>query len=98
MLYSGYLPKADKIFFPKVSVYWSKSHKHKLSKVDTYLKQTKILIPKVSALDRFHCVSVNEYPDSSSMSSLIRLLITAPDNSRLTMLFVFYRGDSVFTQ
>ena len=47
--------KADKTFCPKISVYWSKSHKHNLSKAETYLKRTKILVPKVSALDRFHC-------------------------------------------
>ena len=49
--------KADKIFCPKISVYWSKSHKHNLSKADTSLKRTKILVPKVSALDKFHCTS-----------------------------------------
>ena len=48
----------DKRFGPKISVYWSKSHKHNLSKADTCLKRTKILVPKVSALDRFHCTLV----------------------------------------
>lgn len=38
-------------------MYWSKSHKHNLSKAHTCLKRTKILAPKVSALDRFYCIS-----------------------------------------
>ena len=33
----------------------SKSHKHNLSKADTCLKRTKILVPKAFALDRVHC-------------------------------------------
>ena len=62
MLCSGHLSRAGKRFCPQISVYWSKSHKHNLSKVDTCLKRTKILFPKVSALDSFHCVvqEVNE--------------------------------------
>ena len=41
---------------PKISVYWSKSHKHNLSKADTCLKRINIFVPKVSALDRFYCI------------------------------------------
>ena len=52
----GHLPKADKRFCPKISVYWSKSHKPNLSKADTCLKRTKILVFKESSLDRFHCI------------------------------------------
>ena len=43
---------------PKISVYWSKSNRHNLSKVDTCLKRTKIMVPKVSAFDRFYFISI----------------------------------------
>ena len=43
------------MFRPKISVYWWRFHKHNLSKADICLERTKILVPKVSALDRFHC-------------------------------------------
>ena len=39
--------EADKRFFPKISAYWSKSHKHNLSKADTCVKRTKILVQPV---------------------------------------------------
>ena len=45
-----------KYFVPKILVHWSKCHKHNLSKADTCLKWTNILVPMVSALDRFHCI------------------------------------------
>ena len=50
-----HLRKADISFCPKIPVYWSKCHKYNLSIADTCLKRTKILVPKVTALDRFHC-------------------------------------------
>ena len=37
-----------------MSVYWTKSHKHDMSKADTCLKRTIILVPMVSASGSFH--------------------------------------------
>ena len=48
--------KADERFCTNLSVYWWKSHKPNLPKADTYLKRTKILVQKVSALGSFHCI------------------------------------------
>ena len=50
MLLSGHLPKLDKRICPKISVYYSKPHFHKLSKLDTCLKWTKMLVPTVCTL------------------------------------------------
>ena len=48
--------KVVKRVCPKISGYWSKFHKPNLPKVDTCLKRTKILVFKVSALSRLHCI------------------------------------------
>ena len=47
---------SDKKFGPKISFYQSKFHKYNLSKADTCLKLTKILVPKI--LVRFRQVSL----------------------------------------
>ena len=92
MLYSGHLSTADKRFWPKISLYWSKSHKHDLCKADTCTKRTKMVAPKVSALDRFHCTCKSwqtcvfrlNRDHVKWLNEVYRLLVWAPENLWIT--------------
>ena len=41
-------------FCSQISIYWSKSHRQNLPKIDICLERIKVLAPKVSTLDRFY--------------------------------------------
>ena len=60
----------DKRFCPKILTYWPNSHKHNLSKADTCLKRTKILVPNVSALDRVYCIYIFGTNNQKHLSQL----------------------------
>ena len=86
MLWSGHLSKVDKKFCPKISVYWSKSHKTNLSKADTCLKWTKIFAQNVSALHRFYCIFIFNKLDNTVSYLLIIIWQNKPINSKRVLV------------